>query len=89
MAAMQPSGLGPGSAWADRGQQAAAAAAAEGGSKLGSFSPCKLLVGCSSTDELLLLRSTVLERMESPMQVGELFSDCHDSVRCLKAFQVA
>jgi hypothetical protein len=34
-----------------------------------SFTPCKLLCGCSSTDQLLLMRSMVLETFESPMQV--------------------
>jgi hypothetical protein len=63
---------------------AAAAAAATGGSGGGvgvpaaaerkiysSFTPCKLLCGCSSTDQLLLMRSMVLETFESPMQVTE------------------
>jgi hypothetical protein len=35
-----------------------------------SFTPCKLLCGCSSTDQLLLMRSIVLETFESPMQVS-------------------
>jgi len=39
-----------------------------------SFSPCKLLVGCSGTDELLLLRSLVVEKFDSPMQVR---ARCH------------
>lgn len=54
----------------------ASAAAAAGGastttnsSSSSTFSPCKLLVGCSDTDELLLLRSVVLERFDSPLQV--------------------
>jgi len=34
-----------------------------------SNSPCKLVVGCSSTDELLLVRSVVLETFQSPLQV--------------------
>lgn len=34
-----------------------------------TFAPCKLLVGCSSTDDLLLLRSVVLEKFYSPLQV--------------------
>ncbi|WIA13166.1 hypothetical protein OEZ85_006758 [Tetradesmus obliquus] len=36
---------------------------------LSSFTPCKLLCGCSSTDQLLLMRSMVLETFESPMQL--------------------
>lgn len=39
-----------------------------------SFSPCKLVVGCSGTDELLLLRSLVVEKFDSPMQVR---ARCH------------
>lgn len=34
-----------------------------------TFTPCKLLCGCSSTDQLLLLRSLVLETFQSPLQV--------------------
>jgi hypothetical protein len=40
-----------------------------------SFTPCKLLCGCSSTDQLLLMRSMVLETFESPMQVSSRPSD--------------
>jgi hypothetical protein len=32
--------------------------------------PCKLLVGCTGTDELVLYRHVVLEKMESPTQVN-------------------
>lgn len=64
-AAVQSSGAGPGSVWAGGAQSAAVA----GGGSVGSFSPCKLMVGCSSTDDLLLCRGVVLERLEEPMQV--------------------
>jgi hypothetical protein len=87
LAAIQSGSLGPEGAWADRGQQAAAAA--DGGHKLGSLSACKLLVGCSSTDELLLLRSTVLERLESPMQVRAGFDSVLCKVKRERPLQVA
>lgn len=64
-AAMQSSGAGPGSVWAGGTQSATAPS----GSSVGSFSPCKLMVGCSSTDDLLLCRGVVLERLEQSMQV--------------------
>lgn len=67
-AAMQAGGLGPGIAWAGTAQQSVAADSSSNGSS--SFSPCKLLVGCSSTDDLLLLRGMVLERLNEAMQVG-------------------
>jgi hypothetical protein len=56
--AMQP----PSGFAAGGGPGAAAGAAASA-----SFSPCKLLVGCSSTDKILLLRTLVIERFESPL----------------------
>lgn len=52
-----------------QGMWAANSAAAAGNGLPSTSSPCKLLVGCSSTDELLLLRHVVLERMDSPTQV--------------------
>lgn len=64
-AAVQSSVAGPGSVWAGGAQSATA----EGGSSVCSFSPCKLMVGCSSTDDLLLCRGVVLERLEQSMQV--------------------
>jgi hypothetical protein len=67
MAAAPGAGAGPGAA-AGGGVAPAAAVAAE--RKIySSFTPCKLLCGCSSTDQLLLMRSMVLETFESPMQV--------------------
>jgi hypothetical protein len=35
---------------------------------------CKLLVGCTGTDELVLYRHVVLEKMESPTQVNTMHS---------------
>ena len=52
-----------------QGAWAASSAPAAADSLPSTSTPCKLLVGCSSTDELLVLRQVVLERMESPTQV--------------------
>lgn len=52
-----------------QGAWAANSAPAAGDSLPSTLTPCKLLVGCSSTDELLLLRQVVLERMDSPTKV--------------------
>jgi hypothetical protein len=65
-------GGGSSNAWAGM-QQAAPGAKPESSSGRGS-TPCKLLVGCSSTDDLLLLRGLVLETFQSPMQVRVLQS---------------
>ena len=48
--------------------QTASDAAGPGGFG-GSRSPCKLLVGCSSTDDLLLLRSLVPDKIDTQVQV--------------------
>jgi hypothetical protein len=54
-------------AWAGT-QQTAPGGEPESDSRRGSTS-CRLLVGCSSTDDLLLLRGLTLETFQSPMQV--------------------
>lgn len=36
-----------------------------------THTPCKLLCGCSNTDQLLLMRSVVLETFISPLQVSQ------------------
>jgi hypothetical protein len=60
-------GGGSSNAWVGM-QQTAPGAKPESSSGRAS-TPCKLLVGCSSTDDLLLLRGLVLETFQSPMQV--------------------
>lgn len=76
-AAQQSGAAGGGSsnAWAGM-QQTAPGAEPESSSGLVS-TPCKLLVGCSSTDDLLLLRGLVLETFQSPMQVRMVFASKH------------
>lgn len=61
-AQQQPGALGT---WA-----AANSAAGLGHSLPSTVTPCKLLVGCTGTDELVLFRHVVLEKMESPTQVN-------------------
>ncbi|KAF8067393.1 MER3 [Scenedesmus sp. PABB004] len=52
------------------GQPRGEAAAGASGRALTTFTPCKLLCGCSTTDQLLLLRGLVLETFESPLQLS-------------------
>lgn len=47
-----------------------------------THTPCKLLCGCSNTDQLLLMRSVVLETFASPLQVS-LHSRCYTVLRLL------
>lgn len=44
---------------------------ATGSSSASSYSPAKLVCGCAGSDELLLLRSLVLETFASPLQVRD------------------
>lgn len=82
----EPSGTAPAAAAAAAG--AARAAAGSGVSSMGNgaeggvgssrtFTPCKLLVGCSGTDELVLLRNLVVERFEPTLQVRTVCITLH------------